>query len=57
MQSDVKEVHKIVGEPVVNVRKLRQRPMRPASRNAQVKSLNIKQGSKAATADEVIDDA
>lgn len=55
LQSDIKEVNKIAGEPVVNIRKIKQvRAVKPSS--AQ-KSLNIKTSSKGVIGDEVIDDA
>ncbi len=55
LQSDIKEVNKIAGEPVVNIRKIKQvRAVKPSS--AQ-KSLNIKTSSKGVVGDEVIDDA
>ena len=56
LQSDIKEVNKIAGEPVVNIRKIKQvRAVKPSS-SAQ-KSLNIKGTSKGVVGDEVIDDA
>ncbi len=55
LQSDIKEVNKIAGEPVVNIRKIKQvRAVKPSS--AQ-KSLNIKGTTKGVVGDEVIDDA
>ncbi len=57
LQSDIKEVNKIAGEPVVNIRKIKQvrsikGPIPPG------KSLNIKPtANRMAMSDEVIDEA
>ena len=57
LQSDMKEVNKIAGEPVVNVRKLKQRIVKPANPILGQKTLNIKSpsASRSAMGDEIID--
>lgn len=59
LQSDIKEVSKIAGEPVVNIRKIKQvRTVKPGVGTVG-KSLNIKTPGqqRVAMVDEVIDDA
>ncbi len=59
LQSDIKEVNKIAGEPVVNIRKIKQVRAGGAGKTASAqKSLNIKSMSKQhMVGDEVIEDA